>query len=89
MRKKQGDIARHEFKFAVWRNEADCSRRVKLVQPYTLVEAAIVEFNGVDGALLALVDNEFVVQAEFALWHARQICPHLYVAVDIRTEYSP
>jgi hypothetical protein len=47
------------------------------------VEPTIIEFDGIDSASLTLVDNEFVVEAELALWCAGQVRAHLNVTIDV------
>lgn len=75
--------APHQLEFTIWRNEADASVRVKVRKPDALVEAAVVQFDRVAHAFLALVDHELVVEPEFALGRPRKVRPHLDVSVDI------
>ena len=66
-----GIYARHEFELSVWRNETDGARLVKLCQTHTLVKPAVIQFNSVNGSMLALVYDEFVVETEFAFRRPR------------------
>ena len=53
------------------------------------MEAAVIELDGVNGALLALVNHKFVVQTELALRRSRKVCTHEYVAIDVGAEDRP
>lgn len=35
----------HELKFSIWWNEADAPLRIKLAEPHTLVESAVINCN--------------------------------------------
>ena len=50
------------------------------------MKPAVVEPNGVVRRTLGLVQDGFVVQAELALWCAREIGPHEDLAIDIGSE---
>ena len=50
------------------------------------MKPAVVEPNGVIRRTLGLVQDGFVVQAELALWCAREIGPHEDLAIDIGEE---
>lgn len=78
--------ARHKLELPIRWNETNSSRRIELVQPHTLVEPAIVQLNGVNRPLLALVDHKFVVQAEFTFRGASKVGTHDDVSVDVRAE---
>jgi hypothetical protein len=47
------------------------------------VEPTIIELDGIDGASLALVNHELIVEAELALWCTRQVRAHLNVTIDV------
>jgi hypothetical protein len=48
--------SRHQLKLAIRRDETDRPRRIKLIQPYALVESTVIELYGVNCASLTLVD---------------------------------
>ncbi len=73
----------HQFEFAVWWNEADTPIGVKVVETDTLMEAAVIQLDGIAHALLALVDNELVVKTKFAFGGTRQVGAHLDVAINV------
>lgn len=50
------------------------------------MKLAVVEPHGVVRRTLGLVQDELVVQAELALWCAREIGPHEDLAVNISAE---
>jgi hypothetical protein len=47
------------------------------------VEPTVIKLYGVNSASLTLVDHEFVIETELALWCARQVSAHLNVTIDI------
>jgi len=47
------------------------------------VEPTIIELDGIDSASLTLVNHELVIEAELALWCARQVRAHLNVTIDV------
>ena len=53
------------------------------------MKLGVVEPHSVVRRTLGLVQDEFVVQAELALWCAREIGPHEDLAIDIGAEDVP
>jgi hypothetical protein len=47
------------------------------------VEPTVIQLYGVNSASLALVNHELVIEAELALWCARQVRAHLNVTIDV------
>jgi hypothetical protein len=85
---KKSKYSPHQFKFTIRRYETDCPVGVKFVQSNALVEATVIQLHSITDAPLILIDDEFVIQSEFALWCSGEICTHLDVAIHICAEYS-
>jgi hypothetical protein len=47
------------------------------------VEPTVIEFYSVNRTSLALFNHQLVVEAELALWNARQVRAHLNMTIDI------
>jgi hypothetical protein len=50
------------------------------------MKSTVVQLHSVAYATLILVDDKFIVEAEFALRRTRKVCTHLDMAVDIRAK---
>ena len=78
----------HQIEFTIGWNKRDGSVRVKLAEFDTLMKCQVINGNGVLLAVLLLLPTvllrrgfkllccftEHVVDAEFAVWHARELC---------------
>jgi hypothetical protein len=47
------------------------------------VESTVIKLDGVNSASLTLVNHELVIEAELALWCARQVRAHLNVTINV------
>mmetsp|Transcript_25898 Transcript_25898/g.46919 ORF Transcript_25898/g.46919 Transcript_25898/m.46919 type:complete len:219 (+) Transcript_25898:809-1465(+) len=74
----------HKLKLSIWRNEGDRSVSVKLSQPHTAMESAVINFHTRFTLRSTLFFNDkLIVQAKFALRHTRKFCIHLHLARDL------
>lgn len=97
-----GSTVPHELELAVWRNEGDYAVRVKLTQLDALVELAVLECDGAGGCARGFcpsfvagwareavaVEEEAVVEAEFAFRSAREVGSHDYLTGHVRAQDS-
>jgi hypothetical protein len=76
----------HQLKLAIWRDKDDGPIAIKLIQPYTLMEPAIIKLDSINRPAFVLVDDKLIVKTKLAFRHARQVGTHLDMAVHIGTQ---